>query len=106
MENLFDESLIPKFTPKSKFPINVHTCSEAILCLSTIYDENPEQKENLLKIIQWVIDTMEYNPGVYKFMISKKLPFIGNIHVKFPTIRWGQSWMLRALSEAYLKINV
>jgi hypothetical protein len=105
LKNLFDDNLIPKFTPKSKFPIDIHSCAEAILCLSTIYNDNPNQKENLLKIIQWVIDTMEYNAGEYKFLISRKIPFIGNRHVEFPMIRWGQGWMIRALSQAYLTIK-
>ena len=101
-KNLFEDGIIPKFTPKSRYPVNIHSCSEAILCRAALLPDHPEQKDYLEKTAEWVIRTMEYRDGEYTYLI-KKVPLWGDCRLNIPVIRWGQAWMFRALSELYMK---
>lgn len=105
LKNMFeDDGIIPKLTPDSKYPIDIHSCAEAILCQATLVQDHPEQKQHLEKTLEWVIRTMEYGEGTYTHML-RKIPFMGELCVNIPMIRWGQAWMLRALSEVCLKMK-
>ena len=102
LKNLFDGGIIPKFTPKSKYPINIHSCAEAILCRATLLPDHPEQAAQLENTVEWTLKNMEYKDGEYTYLI-KRFPVLGERKINIPMIRWGQAWMFRALSELYLK---
>lgn len=102
--NLFEDNIVPKFTPRSMYPIDIHSCSEAILCRATLLNDHPEQVEYLEKTVEWVMNNMEYKEGEYVYLI-KNLPLVGEKKIKIPMIRWGQAWMFRALSELYRKAS-
>ncbi|PIU55246.1 MAG: hypothetical protein COS89_07870 [Deltaproteobacteria bacterium CG07_land_8_20_14_0_80_38_7] len=104
-QNLFENQIIPRFTSRSMYPIDIHACSEAILCRSVLLPDHPEQRKYLDKTVEWVIENMEDKEGEYLYLI-KKLPLIGRYKIKIPMIRWGEAWMFRALSEMYRQINV
>jgi rhamnogalacturonyl hydrolase YesR len=103
INNLFEDHIIPKFTPKSKYPIDIHSCSEAILCRTMLLADHPEHKQSIEKTVDWVIKNMEYKKGEYTYLINK-VPLIGRWRIDVPMIRWGQAWMFRALSEFYSKM--
>lgn len=98
INNLFEDKIVPRFTPRSMYPIDIHTCSEAILCRAALLVDHPEQMQYLNKTVEWVTKNMEYGEGEYVYLI-KNLPLIGKWKIKVPMIRWGQAWMFRALSE-------
>jgi hypothetical protein len=98
IENMFEKKIIPKLTPSSKYPVNIHSCAEAILCQATLLDEFPEREQDLKKTFEWIIGNMEYAAGQYTYLI-KKLPLIGEWRLNIPMMRWGQAWILRAYSE-------
>lgn len=97
LDNLFEDKTIPKITPKNTYPIDIHSCSEAILCNCLLCEEFPEGKEYLENSIKWVIENMQTRDGWFVYRIEKT----GGLKrkVKIPYIRWGQAWMLRGLSE-------
>ncbi|MCD4801335.1 MAG: hypothetical protein K8R16_00185 [Anaerolineales bacterium] len=90
--NLFENGTVPKLKNTSKYPIDIHSCSEAILCLSTLSDEYIDAKEIVSKVVQWIIDNMQDKDGYFYYRMYKN-----RVH-KMPYIRWGQAWMLSGLS--------
>jgi hypothetical protein len=96
LENLFREKRVPKMTPRSVYPIDIHSCAEAILCNLRLCRQFPEGHEYLQNAVPWVIKSMQCGDGHFAYAIRK----VGGIPVKstMPYIRWGQAWMLRSLS--------
>ena len=99
LENLFENNMIPKLKPDSKYPTNIHSCAEAILCLSTLSEDFPEGLETLKKTTTWTIQNMQDKKGYFYYMMHP------NRTIKIPYIRWAQAWMLNALSTYYKTIR-
>lgn len=102
LKNLFTDMKILKMTPKRKYPVNIHSCAEAILCNSMLTKDFPEGKKYLVNSLKWIIENMQTKEGWFIYMIRN----IKGIRwkIKIPYIRWGQAWMLRGLSEYYIKL--
>jgi hypothetical protein len=93
LDHLFKDKTIPKITPRNIYPVDIHSCAEAILCNSLVREDFPQAKEYLQNSINWTIENMQDKSGYFYY---RKLP---HRTIKIPYIRWGQAWMLRALSE-------
>ena len=91
-------------TPDKMYPVNIHSCAEAILCQATLLHDYPERLEYILRAVDWINEKMEYKPGQYAYLI-KKTPFIDEIRVKIPMIRWGQAWIFKAYCELLSRIK-
>ncbi|MFQ5639514.1 MAG: hypothetical protein ACE5IR_16135 [bacterium] len=99
IDNFFIEKVIPKFQPNRIYPIDIHCCSEAILCLAHLSEAFSEGRELLQNVTNWTIDNMQDKHG-YFYHAKRKSRFVKLIFTaKIPYMRWGQAWMLRALSE-------
>ena len=85
------------------YPINIHSCAEAILCNSMLRDTFSETCEYLRNTLNWTLHNMQHKEGWFIYMIIK----IKGIKrkVKIPYIRWGQAWMLNALSKVMLYLS-
>ena len=92
LENLFEDNMIPKLNPDSIYPINIHSCAEAILCLSTLSGDFSEGLETLKRTTMWTIQNLQDKKGYFYYMMYP------NRIIKIPYIRWAQAWMLLALS--------
>ena len=101
-KNLYLDEVIPKYTPDTFLPIDIHSCAEAILCNATLLPDHPEALGLIRNAFRWIVQTMEYKPGCYAYMVTKTR--FGQKRIEIPFIRWGQAWMLRALSEALVQI--
>ena len=95
---LFEKKIIPKMTPSSLYPINIHSCAEAILCHSTLALDFPPARNYLRSCVPWILRTMQKADGSFIYMI-KNLKDIIRWKINIPYIRWGQAWMLRALAQ-------
>lgn len=92
-KNLFENSLIPKMTNKSTFPIDIQSCAQAIITFSELKNKRPDLGKVALKIAEWTIENMYDKKGYFYYRIYKN----GKID-KTPYLRWAESWMLRALT--------
>ncbi|GAB6162903.1 hypothetical protein JCM12298_20630 [Desulfothermus naphthae] len=97
--NLFENKTIPKLTPQSTYPINIHACAEALICNATLALDLPEAKEYLKNTTYWIIKNMQDKTGYFFYMIYNLKGI--KWKVKIPYIRWGQAWMLKGLSEVW-----
>lgn len=94
IKNLFLKDGTPKFTKDSCYPIDTHSCAQAIITFNELADF--ESKKDLVeKVTRWTIKHMQSDDGYFYYRIYK----YGNCKWidKTPYIRW-QAWMLRALS--------
>ena len=101
--NLYLDGGIPKYTPDSQYPVDIHACAEAILCNATLLPDHPEALLLLESVFHWTLENMEYRPGRYAYQIVQKGPLVKRVPVPF--IRWGQGWMLKALGHAVLQLT-
>jgi len=92
IENLFVNDSIPKFSYKSIFPIDIHSCAQGIITFCELYDFYPQLLNTAYKIAHWTIKNMQDKNGYFYY---RKYRYYMN---KMPYIRWGQAWMLRSLS--------
>lgn len=102
-DNLFEDKRVPKLKPDSTYPINIHSCAEAILCMSTLSDLFLDALEYAQNAFLWTKENMQTKEGWFIYMILN----IKGVRrkVKIPYIRWGQAWMMRAMSQYYSSIK-
>ncbi len=96
-KNFVGHNGFPNMTPRTYYPVNIHSCAEAILLTSTLSKEHEDCKILAQNYFQWTIKNKQLRPGEYRYMI-KKYKF-GKCKIDIPYIRWNQAWMFRALCE-------
>jgi len=90
---LFDENLIPKYTHKSLYPIDIQSLAQAVITYAVISEDMNEYLDKAKKIADWTIANLYDSEGYFYYRVYKN----GSVD-KTPYIRWAQSWMLRAVS--------
>lgn len=102
-DRLFENRTVPKLKHDSTYPINIHSCAEAILCMSTLSDLFSDASEYAQNVFLWTKENMQTKEGWFIYMILN----IKGVRwkIKFPYIRWGQAWMMRAISQYYSSIK-
>jgi hypothetical protein len=93
--------IMPKMTPSSVYPVNIHSCAESILVAATLYDERPEARELMQPLARWAIENMQTTAGSFAYMRRRALG--RDVVHDIPYLRWGQGWMLLALSQYLLR---
>jgi hypothetical protein len=92
-----DGMIIPKMTPSSTYPVNIHSCAEAILCNAKLSEVFEDGTKILPGVTKWTIENFHTKKGWFAYRIDlvngKKRA------ISFPFIRWGQAWMLNALAQ-------
>ena len=93
---------VPKHTPTSRYPTDIHSCAEAILCNAYVAADFPEAREILDGVVPWIIERMQTAEGFFLYRLEEKR---GRERViRIPYIRWGQAWMMLALA-AYMHVK-
>ncbi len=105
MNSMFENETIPKLKPDKKYRIDIHSCAESINCLTTLSDTFPEAKSRAEKVLDWTIKNLQDDTGYFYYGILKNRLFGYHFKSKIPYIRWGQAWMMKALSNYLLKTD-
>ncbi len=95
-----DGLVAPRMTPHSFYPVNIHSCAEAILVNATLSPDFAEAAKALPLICEWVLSKMQTEEGWFRYMISHN--GVSERNTDVPYIRWGQAWMMLALSRHLL----
>ncbi|MDO9578417.1 MAG: hypothetical protein Q7J16_11075 [Candidatus Cloacimonadales bacterium] len=99
IDNFFEDGKIPKLHPNRKYPVDIHSCAESINCLTQLKQTFPEGYKIAQNISIWTIENLQDETGYFYYGIRKSR-FIRKSYVsKVAYLRWGQSWMLKALSN-------
>jgi len=88
---------IPKMRPGRVYPVDIHSCAEALLVQAEAGSLFPDSDRLLDGLLLWILPRMGLKKGSFAFSLQKIGPLIWK--QKIPYIRWGQAWMLYALSE-------
>ena len=91
-DNLFLEDGTPKLTNDSVYPVDIHSCAQAIITFCELADFEPKYLRLAEKVAEWCIKNMQDEEGYFYYRIYKR--YVD----RMPYIRWGQAWMLRGLS--------
>jgi uncharacterized protein YyaL (SSP411 family) len=75
------------------YPIDIHNQAQGIITFSKLSEIKPEYLDFAGTIATWTIENMQDKTGYFYY---QKWPFLVN---KIPYMRWGQAWMLLALSS-------
>lgn len=90
--NLFLDDGTPKLTNKSVYPVDIHSCAQAIITFCELSDFEPKYLSMAEKVAEGSIKNMQDEKGYFYYRIYE------NYVDRMPYIRWGQAWMLRGLS--------
>jgi hypothetical protein len=90
--HLLDPSGLPKLKAERAYPVDIHSCAEAILCLTQLSRRYPEVVKSLSSVLRWTLSEMQSPDG--HFYYRKYLKHT----VRIAYMRWGQAWMFWALA--------
>jgi hypothetical protein len=92
-DSFFRSDGAPKYFCSSLYPIDIHSCAQAILTFCAFADLDPEGREWALRVTRWTLRNMRGADGSFyyqrhRFRVDRT-----------PYMRWGQAWMFRALAR-------
>jgi len=99
--NFFSEEFIPKMRPERVYPIDIQSCAQSILTFTALNELNFDAFQKAKVIAEWTIKEMYDPKGYFYYKINKS-----GKKDKTPYVRWGQSWMLRALAKLLQSNNI
>jgi rhamnogalacturonyl hydrolase YesR len=95
-QTLFTRDGVPKYTEHDLYPIDIHSCAEAIICLVTLRNRFPDAVDRARRVAQWTVEHMLAADGHFYY---RRYPYLV---IRIPFVRWSQAWMLRALTSLLL----
>lgn len=99
INNFFENGQIPKLLAHRKYRLDIHSCAESINCLCELSAQFNSALPLANHIAEWTINNLQDKQGYFYYGILKSR-FFGIIYTsKIPYIRWGQAWMIKALSN-------
>jgi hypothetical protein len=99
INHFFENEMIPKLLPDRIYNIDIHSCAESIYCLSVLSKDFPEGKPRAIAIANWTIMNLQDKSGYFYYGILKSRIINRPYVSKIAYMRWGQAWMLKALSN-------
>lgn len=84
---------IPKYFHNRIYPIDIHSCSQAILTFCAFRDRDPEALGLAQRTADWTIENMRSPDGTFFYQRHRLWTN------RTPYMRWGQAWMFRALAK-------
>ena len=97
--HLFDSDGAPKYLHDSRYPIDIHSCSQAILTFAAFAAEDSDAREQAIGVAEWTLDNMRAPEGYFYYQTHRWK------RDRTAYMRWGQAWMFRSLTrlEAILR---
>lgn len=93
-DQLFATDGRPLNRPNKHFPLDIHSCAEAILCPATLSQRYGAEAIALSEsAARWTAAHMQNLDGSFAYRLN------GDHLDRTPYLRWGQAWMFRALTE-------
>jgi len=92
-QSFFREDGAAKYEPGPIYPIDIHSCAQALLTLSDF--SNSDLSLNILRnrVLEWTERNMQAPEGFFYYQQHRLWTN------KVPYMRWAQAWMFRALAH-------
>lgn len=81
-----------KYYGNRTWPLDVHALAHAMITLVELKHLNDGSSNAAAKVFEWTFENMRHPSGYFYF---QKWPWLTN---RIPYIRWGQAWMLLAMT--------
>lgn len=88
---MFDFGVIPKYYSDRKYPVDIHSVSQAILTFVEFSDVDPEACDCAERVAMWAIHNMQDSKGFFYYQVRRFF------RIQIPYMRWSQAWMQQAL---------
>ena len=82
----------PRYLHNRTYPIDIHSCSQAILTFCTFAEEDPTALYRAQTVARWTAEHLRNNDGSFGYQIHRGWTD------RTPYLRWSQAWMLKALA--------
>ena len=96
--NFFQPDRTPKYFYRNVYPVDIHSCAQAILTFCDFWDEDREAPALAVQSAQYCVQNMQSEEGFFFYQRHK---LRAN---RTPYMRWGQAWMLHALARLQAKL--
>lgn len=92
VDNFFDDGRKPKYRPNKLYPIDIQGCGQSLITLTMSKDSEHINQKLINDVYNFTIDKFFNQNGYfyYRYYTSSRVD-------KNAFIRWGDSWMIRAL---------
>jgi hypothetical protein len=91
--NFWHEDRFPKFYPDRQYPVDIHCVAQTIL--TYLEFAAPDGQEKIAATLRWARKNMWSAKGYFYFQRHRLYT------IRIPYARWGQAWMLYALSSLW-----
>jgi hypothetical protein len=82
-------------SPGKVYPLDIHSCAEALICPAVLNEVVPNEATDIIShALPWILKLMQNEDGSFAYIAYSERQVD-----RTPYMRWGQAWMLRALSE-------
>lgn len=97
VENLFDETGLPKYYNNKLYPIDIHVIAEDLIVIKSLLKDYDSPKIGLItEKLNILLKEFSDKKGYFYYQKTNKYL------CKIPYIRWNQAWVFYALSVALL----
>jgi hypothetical protein len=90
--SFFAADSAPKYFDDSLYPIDIHSCSQAVITFCEFADRNTRAGQRARDVLDWTLANMWSGSNFY---YQKHRLWIDCT----PYMRWGQAWMFRAMAR-------
>ncbi len=91
--NFFLPDMTPKYFSRRVYPVDIHSCAQAILTFCDFWDEDSEAPSLAIRSAQYCLRNMRSDSRSFFYQRHR---FRTD---RTPYMRWGQAWMLHALAR-------
>ena len=99
VEHFFNPDGLPRYSEHADYPVDIHGCAEALVCLSQLDARFPDAAALAERSRRWTLAHMQAGDGHFYY---RRYPFYT---IRFPFVRWSQAWMLRGLAAHHLRFS-
>ena len=89
----------PKYFHNQLYPIDIHSCSQAILHCCSFAEDDPQALAKALNVLRWAQQNMASDDGSYYFQRHRTWTN------RTAYMRWGQAWMFRGMARLWLQLQ-
>ncbi len=91
-QHFFRADGAPRYFHNRTFPIDIHSCSQAILTFCAFTELDPTALRRAENIARWTCANLRNPDGSFGYQLHRTWKD------RTPYVRWSQAWMLRALA--------
>ncbi|MCS6884941.1 MAG: hypothetical protein RMM17_00655 [Acidobacteriota bacterium] len=90
----------PKYYHNSTYPIDIHSCAQALVTYARLSEYIPDAEAQLNRLLEWTLRHM-YDKNKGYFYFQRRRLYINRIAY----LRWSQAWMLYALAWVIYRLR-